>query len=202
MTSKAPQAAAQHELRIIYRPLRELIPADRNARTHTPDQIKKIRRSLARFGWTNPILIADNVVIAGHARLAAALAMAEAGQAIPRNADPMMAPTIDLSPLSATDRRAYLLADNRLAEDAGWDRELLRIDMGELTMAGFDLSLTGFSGIEIGKMFAGLDKPSADRALDDTLQYQVVVTCRDEAHQADLLGRFRAEGLNAKPLIL
>lgn len=134
----------QRALAIVYRSLKELEPYARNARTHTAAQIKKLRTSLSVYGWTNPVLIADNGIIAGHARVTAAIAMANERHAVQGNADPWMAPTVDLSHLTKKERRAYILADNRLAEDAGWDMELLKIEVGALEIGGFDLSLTGF----------------------------------------------------------
>lgn len=137
------------ELSITYLSLKELEPYARNARTHTPAQIVKLRASLAAYGWTNPILIADMGILAGHARVTAAIAMANEGQAIRGNGNPWMAPTVDLSHLTKRERRAYILADNRLAEDAGWDRDLLRIEIEALQACGFDLGLTGFDPQEL-----------------------------------------------------
>src|SRR5277367_6260816 len=97
---------AKDKLAIRYRRLAELVPYERNARTHPAVQIAKLRASLAEFGWTNPILTADGAVIAGHGRLAAALEMQRDGQPIPRHPDPAQAPTIDLSHLSPEQRRA------------------------------------------------------------------------------------------------
>jgi len=142
-------------LTIVYRPLRELVPYARNARTHSADQIRQLRASLAHYGWTNPMLIAGNSMIAGHARLRAALDMASAGQDIPNNPDPWSGPTIDLSHLPEADRKAYVTADNQYALLAGWDRDLLRMDMAELKVSGFDLSLTGFSGLELDVLLGG-----------------------------------------------
>src|SRR5215469_16775600 len=122
-------------LSIVYRPLRELVPYARNARTHSAAQILAIRASLAHYGWTNPMLIAGNDMIAGHARLRAALDMAHNNQPIAGNADPWTGPTIDLSHLSPIDRQAYVTADNQYALLAGWDKDLLRADMTELRIA-------------------------------------------------------------------
>src|ERR1700733_6636703 len=83
-------------LTITYRSLKELVPYARNARRHSAKQIGQLRASLARFGWTNPMLIADGVMIAGHGRLQAAIAMAGANQPIRRNPDPWTGPTVDL----------------------------------------------------------------------------------------------------------
>jgi ParB-like chromosome segregation protein Spo0J len=187
------------QLSVTYRPLRDLEPYARNSRTHTKSQLAKIRASLARFGWTNPMLIAESGLIAGHARLAAAIEMAEANQPIPRNADPWTGPTIDLSHLSQPERRAYVIADNKLALEAGWDIDLLRGEFGDLRVAGFDLSLTGFNMPDISTILG--EGTPVTRRLHDGLQYQVLVECADEAAQADAIDRIRALGLTAKPLI-
>jgi hypothetical protein len=196
--ASTPPAAA---LQIVYRPLKELEPYARNARRHTARQIGKLRSSLARFGWTNPMLIAGREMIAGHGRLAAALEMAAAGQAVAGNPDPWTGPTVDLSHLSTGDRSAYRLADNRIALDAGWDNELLRLEMADLQAMGVDLSLTGFANIEIGTIL-GAATPSSRGLANTGLQYQIVIECKDEKQQAELLAQWRAEGYPCKPLIL
>lgn len=142
-------------LEIKYRNLKGLIPYSKNSRTHSGASIAKIIGSLAEFGWTNAPLIADNVIICGHARLAAALQMAEAGLSIPGNPDPWQCPTVDISHLNKHQRAAYVIADNRLALDAGWDQELLAEEMGWLSEDGFDLSLTGFEDDELTALLAG-----------------------------------------------
>lgn len=157
-----PRKAAPRQLAIEYRPLAELKPYARNARTHTPAQITKIRESLAKYGWTNPMLIADNGMIAGHARLIAAIQMAEQGQPIRSNEDPWAGPTVDLSHLSGAERKAYILADNRLALDAGWDNELLRLEFTDLKVSGFDLALTGFDAAQVGDILKGTGGEAPD----------------------------------------
>jgi hypothetical protein len=120
----------------------ELVPHARNARTHSEAQVARIAASIREFGWTNPILVdGGRGVIAGHGRLLAArkLGMAEV-------------PVIELAHLSEAQKRAYVLADNRLALDAGWDEEMLRIELGDLREQGFDLGLTGFDAEEIGRL--------------------------------------------------
>jgi len=119
-----------------------LIPYARNSRTHSDDQVDKIAASIKEFGFLNPIIIdGDNGIIAGHGRILAAkkLGMTEL-------------PVLDASHLTDTQRRAYIIADNRLALDAGWDEELLRIEFDELGEAGFDIELTGFTLDEIGAL--------------------------------------------------
>lgn len=118
----------------------ELIPYVNNARTHSEEQVIQIAASIKEFGFTNPVLIdGDNGIIAGHGRLMAAkkLGLEEV-------------PTIELSHLSEAQRKAYILADNKLALNSGWDNDLLAIEFAELGELGFDLDLTGFSSEEIG----------------------------------------------------
>lgn len=120
-------------------PIDKLIPFARNARTHSEEQVAQVAASIAEFGWTNPILIGgDGVLIAGHARLAAArkLTMTEV-------------PVIVLDHLSPAQRRALVLADNKLALNAGWDEEMLRVELESLREDGFDIDLVGFSDEEI-----------------------------------------------------
>jgi len=115
-------------------PIDKLIPYARNARTHTDEQVAQVAASILEFGWTNPILVgADCVVIAGHARLSAArrLRMDEV-------------PVIVLDHLSETQRRALILADNRLAMSAGWDEEMLRVELESLKEDAFNLDLVGY----------------------------------------------------------
>ena len=132
-------------LAITYRNVSELKPYARNARTHTRAQIKQIADSIKRFGFTNPVLIDDDdQILAGHGRAAAAklLGMTQV-------------PTVRLSHLSPAERRAYILADNRLAEKAGWDREILAIELQGLIDLDFEVELTGF---EMGEIDVILDE--------------------------------------------
>jgi ParB/Sulfiredoxin domain len=111
-------------LAVTYRPVGDLLPDPRNARTHPKRQIEQLRASIEAFGFTNPILAdPDGRIIAGHGRLQAARAMGLAE-----------VPTITLSGLSETQKRALLIADNKIALNAGWDLEILRKELGELGM--------------------------------------------------------------------
>lgn len=122
----------------------ELIPYARNARTHSAEQVGQIARSILEFGFTNPILIDEgNGVIAGHGRLLAA-----------RDLGLDTLPCIRLVGLTEAQRRAYVIADNRLALDAAWDEELLALELGELLEDQFDLALTGFGEAEIAALLA------------------------------------------------
>ena len=141
-------------------PIGKLIPYVNNARTHSEDQITKLRSSLREFGFINPILIdRDYNVIAGHGRLAAAKA---------ENFDEV--PCVYVDHLTDAQKKAYILADNRMAEDAGWDEEMLRIEIEALKEQAFDLSLTGFDEDEIASFFddeeAQDDNFDEDKALE------------------------------------
>jgi hypothetical protein len=121
----------------------QLVPYARNARTHSPESLKKIAASITEFGFTNPVLTdGKKGIVAGHGRV---LAAQQLGMDV--------VPSIELSHLSAAQRRAYVLADNRLALDAGWDDELLRMELGDLRDEGFDLGLIGFDGPELDTLF-------------------------------------------------
>jgi DNA modification methylase len=131
-------------LNVEYRKVEALIPYARNPRTHNDEQVAKIAASIVEYGWTNPVLVdGDNGIIAGHGRLAAAhkLGLTEV-------------PVIELAHLSPTQKRAYVISDNRLALDAGWDDAMLALELAELSEAGFDLALTGFEDAEIEALLA------------------------------------------------
>jgi len=135
----------------------ELIPYVRNSRTHSEEQIIKIVSSMREFGFTNPVLISEsNDIIAGHGRILAA-----------KKLDMQEVPCIRLSHLTDAQRKAYVIADNRLALDAGWDEELLKLELQELNIEhGFDLSLTGFDKSELDDLLIDLDGQD-DVAEDD-----------------------------------
>jgi DNA modification methylase len=126
-------------LAIEYRPIADLIPYVRNARTHSEAQVALIAGSIREYGFTNPILVdGESGIIAGHGR---ALAAGKLGLAT--------VPVIELAHLSEAQKRAYILADNRLAEQAGWDRELLALELGDLRDLAMDLTSLGFDAGEL-----------------------------------------------------
>ena len=128
-------------------PLERLKPYENNARTHSAEQVAKIAASIAEFGFTNPVLVdSSDGIIAGHGRLAAATELG-----LPE------VPVIVLDHLSDAQRRAYILADNRLAELAGWDNALLASELSQLNDEGFDLELIGWSEDELAEMLDGLE---------------------------------------------
>ena len=125
-------------------PLTKLIPYARNARTHSDEQIKQIAASIREFGWTMPVLVNEQgTLIAGHGRVLAAPLL-----------DITDVPTMVARGWTDAQIQAYRLADNQLALNAGWDRELLGLELGELQLGGFDLALTGFGELELGDLLA------------------------------------------------
>jgi DNA modification methylase len=140
-------------------PLDRLVPYERNARTHSPEQIAQIAASIQEFGFTNPILVdGSDGILAGHGRLAAAKDMGLAD-----------VPVIVLDHLSAEQHRAYILADNQLALNAGWDMELLRTELGDLQLADFDLSLIGFSDEELAELLPEVEELPPENADADAV---------------------------------
>lgn len=122
-------------LQIVYKAVDDLIPYVNNARTHSDDQVTQIASSIKEFGFNNPILLdGENGVVAGHGRLLAAKKLKLAS-----------VPCIELKHLSESQKRAYILADNRIALNSDWDEELLKVEIEELKVANFDLEVTGFS---------------------------------------------------------
>jgi DNA modification methylase len=150
-------------LAVEYRSPETLKPYARNSRTHSPAQIETLMRSISEYGFTNPILLDESgTIIAGHGRLEAA-----------RKLGLVEVPTITLSGLSEAQRRALVLADNRVALDAGWDVDMLRVELADLRSEGFDLSLTGFSLEDLDNLLAPAEDerdPDAAPALPDEAQ--------------------------------
>jgi len=140
-------------------PTAKLVPYARNARTHSNDQVAQIAASIAEFGFTNPILAgSDGVIVAGHGRLAAAQKL---------GLD--LVPVVVLDHLSPTQRRALVIADNRIAENAGWDDAMLRIEIAALQGDDFDLSLTGFDADALAELMAGDESDGQGQTDDDAM---------------------------------
>ncbi len=154
-----------------------LIPYARNSRTHSDDQVAQIAASIKEFGWTNPILIdGKSGIIAGHGRLLAArkLGMKEV-------------PVIQLSGMTDTQKRACIIADNKLALNAGWDDELLRLELEELNVEEFKMELLGFDANELNiAMGLGVDfqpGPEDDQGKLDELAPIICPSCGHEFHK-------------------
>ena len=139
----------------------DLIPYARNSRTHSDEQINQIAASIKEFGFLNPIIIdGENGIIAGHGRVMAA-----------NKLNIKELPCVDASHLSETQRRAYVIADNKLGESGGWNDDMLRVEFEFLGESGFDMEVTGFSIDDISKIFdetkgIKLDDKLSDEKLD------------------------------------
>lgn len=159
-------------------PLEKLVPYVNNSRTHSPEQINKLRGSLREYGFVNPIIIdSEYNIIAGHGRAEAA--KAEGIKEVP---------CVFVDYLTPAQKKAYIIADNRMAEDAGWDEEMLKAEIEALQEEAFDLSLTGFDEKELSKLFdLGQDTEDDDFNVDDALDKEAFVKPGD----LWILGRHR-----------
>jgi DNA modification methylase len=146
-------------LKVEYIPTSELIPYARNARTHSAEQVAQIAASITEFGFVNPVLVGEDFcVIAGHGRLLAASRLGMES-----------VPVIKLGHLSQTQRRALVIADNRLAEAAGWDEEMLAIELQALMDDEFDVDITGFDAAEIDRLLDGMETGESSNTDDDAV---------------------------------
>jgi ParB-like chromosome segregation protein Spo0J len=155
--------------------LSSLIPYARNSRTHSAAQVAKIAASIKEFGFLNPIVVdGSNGVVAGHGRL---LAAEKLGLDV--------VPVIEAKHLTESQKRAYVIADNRLALDAGWDEELLRVEFDALEESGFDLEITGFDTQEIEALSfdsdSGTDMPELSEGDRDPFQQKTFILHDDQA---------------------
>lgn len=160
-------------------PVEKLIPYINNARTHSDEQIKKLRSSLREFGFINPVIIdRDFNVIAGHGRILAAKA---------ENISEV--PCVFVDYLNDAQKKAYILADNRMAMDAGWDEELLRVEIESLQGSDFDVSLTGFDETEIAELFADDNDDVKDDDFD--IEGELEKPCITKQGDIWILGRHK-----------
>jgi hypothetical protein len=190
---------------IKYLPIDSLHPYTRNARTHSGEQIDRIAASIQEFGFLNPILIdsASKTIIAGHGRLLAAQRL---------GLDKV--PTVAFAHLTDTQRRAYTLADNKLALEAGWDEELLKIELDELRLEDFDLDVIGFdwetqqeADAEDGGSLASegnreftpkLHQDDEENTAQPRDKLSLIVFCEDEDIQRELFAELKERGFKVK----
>lgn len=175
------------KLEVAYIATTDLIPYANNPRTHSEQQVAQVAASIKEFGFNNPILIDENNgIIAGHGRLAAA-----------QKLDLKLVPTIMLEGLTEAQRKAYVIADNKLTENGGWDHDLLAVEIERLAELDIDLSLTGMDEIELAKMF---DQPADNvvKELDYAESFSVVVECSDESEQEKIFNRLDSEGYKCR----
>lgn len=192
----SPPATSKLKEDVVQCKLEELKPYDRNSRTHSDAQVRQIADSIREFGWTTPILAdEDGLVLAGHGRLMAAKLLKL-----------KMVPVITMQGLTEKQKRAYVIADNKIAENAGWDEELLVGELEWLDDEGFDLSLTGFDDKELSKLLEEDANSSGNAGGGDEsgrLQsiFEILIECKDERHQLELLEKLESEGIECRALV-
>ncbi len=188
----APQGPAWPADKVERRSVASLVPYARNPRTHSPEQVDQIAASIREWGWTVPVLVDEQGgLIAGHGRVMAAklLGLEEI-------------PVMVAAGWTEAQKRAYVIADNKLTLNGGWDDELLKVEVGDLKALDFDLGLIGFSLGEIGALSdaaapgeGGIETPGAGSYKE---QYGVIVVCSSETDQAEIYQRLKGEGLTVK----
>lgn len=174
--------------KIIKRKIADLIPFAKNSRTHSDEQVAQIAASIKEWGWTTPILVdADGMIIAGHGRVLAA-----------RKLGIEEAPTIVADGWTEAQKRAYVIADNKLALNSGWDDELLALELGELDDLGFDVTLTGFDAEELAKLFDNNDEESELKEESYSEVFNIIIECKDESEQEKIFNRLDSEGYKCR----
>ena len=162
----------------------DLIPYVNNSRTHSDEQVMQVASSIKEFGFTNPILIDnDGGIIAGHGRLLAA-----------KKLDIDEVPCIRLGYLSEAQRKAYVIADNKLALNSGWDNDLLKIELMQLDSIDFDLNLTGFDLSELANIFDPITEEIElkEQAYSET--FNIIIECDDEQNQESIYNELQEKG--------
>ena len=169
----------------------DLIPDARNSRTHSEAQIAAIAGSIAEFRWTSPILInGKNKILSGHARVLAA-----------RKLGIEKAPCVRLTHLTEAQERAYVIADNRLAEfGSGWDAEILKIEVDELKRLDFDFKKIGWDEPELEIILNPKDKINSSPEVKIKTQWLIIIECKDESEQIKILEKCLAEDWNCKAM--
>jgi len=189
------------KLEIVYKNIDDLLPYINNARTHDEMQINQIASSIKEFGFNSPIAIDnDNVILCGHGRLLGAkkLGLKEV-------------PTVCLSHLTPQEKKAYILADNKIALNSGWDFDLLKLEFEDLKSVDFDLELTGFNSEEIENILNSEDEDSEDEETSDDLdlnfldgfseKYNIVVECENQEEAEAFAKRFKPDlNLNSQKI--
>lgn len=173
------------------RKVADLIPYARNARTHSDEQVAKLAGSIKEFGFINPVIISnDGGILAGHGRVMAAqkLGIEEV-------------PCVVESHLSETQKKAYILADNRLALDAGWDEEMLRIELDELIDSEFNVDLIGFDEDEINRLSSNEEEQmKIPDEVDFNGKLEIIIECESQEQQEDLFNEFTERSLKCRVL--
>jgi ParB-like chromosome segregation protein Spo0J len=186
----APDAPAR-EVAAEWVPITELKPWKDNPRKNDGEPVRKVAESIKRFGFSSPIIArANGEIIAGHTRWKAAQSL---------KLDRVPVRFLDLEP---DDAHLLAIADNRTAQEAEWDDDILKAVLGQLESQGADLAATGFDAKELEKLLNDInDDQDASPQIGDALKYQIIVQCNDEVHQAELIERLEADGLRCTPMM-
>lgn len=180
------------KLKITYKPVADLIPYARNSRTHSDAQVAQIAASIKEFGFTNPILLdGDNGIIAGHGRVMAAQKLGET-----------QVPTIELGYMSETQKRAYIIADNKLALNAGWDEQMLALEIQDLKDVGYNLELLGFDLNELQSIDDNddeKDEKEINSPIDENRNL-LMIECKGERELEVLFEEMQQRGFECKIL--
>ena len=174
-------------LKIKYKPIVDLIPYARNSRTHSEAQVAQIAASIKEFGWTNPVLLdGENGIIAGHGRVMAAQKLGE-----------KEVPTIELANMTGNQRKAYIIADNKLALNAGWDDAMLALEIDDLKDAGYNLELTGF---DLKEFELKDDEDKEGNSPIDESRNLLMIECEGERELEKLFAEMQERGFECKIL--
>jgi len=162
----------------------DLIPYVNNSRTHSDEQVTQVASSIKEFGFTNPILIdGEGGIIAGHGRLMAA-----------KKLGLNKVPCIRLDYLTETQRKAYVIADNKLALNGGWDNDLLKIELTELDSLDFDLNLIGFDLSELANIFDPVTEEIELKEQTYSETFNIIIECDDEQNQESIYNELQEKG--------
>lgn len=174
-----------NKIEVVYKNIDELIPYINNSRTHSDAQVAQIAASIKEFGWTNPVLMdGDNGIIAGHGRVLAA-----------RKLGHTEIPVIELEHLNDVQKRAYIIADNKLALNAGWDEDILALELKDIENLGFDLSIIGFDEAEINQK-----ENNDDVIINDESRNLLMIELSSEQELQTIFDEMKERGFECKIL--
>ena len=168
----------------------DLIPYINNSRTHDESQVNQIAASIKEFGFLNPVIVdAEHGIIAGHGRVMAA-----------KKLNLKTVPCLEASHLSEAQKKAYIIADNKLALNSDWDNEVLRVEFEALKELDFDLTLTGFNSDELAQLSDDLEIEEEKQSDGESYSeaYSIVIDCIDEEEQEALYNEFKSRGLRCQ----
>jgi ParB-like nuclease family protein len=214
--AKPDKVAEAADYKVVLAKAADLVPYARNTRTHSDEQVAKIMASLVEFGFTKPVLVDQKGIVAGHGTTQAALRLYEQGKTINTPAGKALplgyVPTLDCTGWTEAQRKAYIIADNAIAAEAGWDAALLNIEIKELESLKFNVGLLGFSTENLN-IALGLDgdlggeephseDPTRPEEAPEGQQLAVQVLCTDVAHQQEVYETLHAEGYQVKVVLV